>query len=36
MRGVKKDSTTITSSVYGVFEKELGPRQEFLNLLWTY
>ncbi len=32
-RGIKQNSTIITSSVSGVFEKDLGARQEFLALI---
>lgn len=33
-RGVTEtDATTITSSVYGIFKKDLGARQEFLSLI---
>lgn len=33
MRGVHRDSTTITSSVRGMFEEQINPREEFLKLV---
>ena len=36
MRGIKKDSWVITSSVYGTFQKDISARNEFFDLIKNY